>query len=145
MSRCSRTFRHEDPQSLTQASRKGGTETNTRTCMKGCHQLPIEELSEARRFHSAIPSWRLISSFYLLVMCWWPPREWSRLTRLYPQGACILRDPHQSGYRMLANPMDTPASLNSLLKMSFAFTSQYDVGLLTLLHLGALLSGTGGP
>ena len=98
MSRCSRTLKHEDPQSLTQASRKGGTETHTHTWMKDCHQLPSEELSEARRFHSATPSWRLISSFYILVMCWWPPREWSRLTRLYPQGACILRDPHQSGY-----------------------------------------------
>ena len=46
---------------------------------------------------------------------------------------------------MLANTMDTPASLNGFIKMSFAFTSQYDVGLLALLHLRALLSGTGGP
>ena len=45
---------------------------------------------------------------------------------------------------MLANTMDIPTSLNGLIKMSFAFTSQYDVGLLALLHLRALLSGIGG-
>ena len=62
-----------------------------------------------------------------------------------PTGSVYSPGPPSVRIRMVANPMDTPASLNDLLKMSFAFTSQYDVGLLTLLHLGALLSGTGGP